>query len=1468
MKKKMFAVLLAVVMVMAMIPVTALTALAAEDSYTVTAEPIITDMYVPVGTPGYDPVNKIFVVSPNHPLRFVYEGENLTAIPDAWSIVVGQGTDPEDLLSGPLNPYATSITDTHVEICVDMSMLYAFLEDYVNGVYVGYTTAIYDYSTYVPSDVRMYYSYVEVESVEGVDIQLPYGLDPGEVAEPVVTPEPGYENWTLEVTDIVNGLDVPLEDGKFTVPVGGAIVTAVERTVSAYAAEVNGQGFETLEAAIAHAQTVEGSTVTLLNHVSMDDYIEVTSGKFTLNLNGYTWTSSSLVFSVGGTADVKITDTIGGALKGVGGGYPTIQLFDTAKLEIAGGTVEHANQSDAISMWNGGLTTSSELTVSGGTVKTNGQFAISAFGSSVTVTGGSFESIAQDICYKTGIIDLSGHPDPAGITIGNFTDTVVTVSDSTINLPAEYVMLDKNGEAQTTLAAYAIYTVAAVSPTYTVTVDSTIANGTVIASPTDAAQGETVTLVLTPDEDFEVGTITVTGENGDPVAVDENNSFIMPEGNVTVTVTFVPGVHFHEKEGYEIIWSETFDGDTVPEGFTAVDVDEDGYNWFCESGEKINHECKEGYGCVSASYINSIGILDTHHLLKLPAFDLDPEEEYFLSFMVRAVDASYPDDYNVHISLDGGETYVWSRGVEAAPLDWTEVMIDLTPYAGKTVTVVIEHEDYDQYYITFDCMYLYKKITLESMAGELQELDAAIEDLRERIENKADADEIAQKLEEINATIAALEQSGATDAELEKAKTDLTAAYTKALEDATADLEEKIAAQVDPAELDHAVAGLEALIDAAEAYADTQDAALRQELENEISGANALIASLDTRVTEAEQAIEAVEQAIEALKAADTADAQALSDAIATLNQAIADAQTAAADADAANKAALEQTLAEAETVLNDKIDDVKADLEQAITDLQTATGKELADAVADLTNLINTTKAALEATDTANKAELEQMIEDADKALDEAIRTVQTNLDNAKAELDEAIASLDAAMKQGDADLSHEIANLNAALTNAKAALEQADAESKAELISKIETADATLDAAIKAVQKNLDDAKNELQNAIQANETDIEDKVTKLNAALESAKAALAATDAANKTELEGKIADARTTLQAAIDKVASDLTQAKTELQNAIESGDKTLDGKIAALNTALDNAISAYQAADGSLKSELTTKIEDADATLDAAIKAVQKNLDDAKNELQNAIQANETDIEDKVTKLNAALESAKAALAATDAANKTELEGKIADARTTLQAAIDKVASDLTQAKTELQNAIESGDKTLDGKIAALNTALDNAISAYQAADGSLKSELTTKIEDADATLDAAIKAVQKNLDDAKAELDKAIMDGDTELGGEIAALNDALASAEAALEATDVANKNELTAKIDEADAVLKAAMDALSGELSSVKQALENKDAELEAKDSELQIFVIIACGVSGAALCGSGAFVIWFFIDRKKRI
>ena len=88
------------------------------------------------------------------------------------------------------------------------------------------------------------------------------------------------------------------------------------------------------------------------------------------------------------------------------------------------------------------------------------------------------------------------------------------------------------------------------NPNYRITVEAT-QGGTVTADPTAAKAGTTVTLTPVPDRGYQVGTVAVTDRFGDAVAVTEQAdgtyTFTMPNGQVTVTVTFAEApLPFHD----------------------------------------------------------------------------------------------------------------------------------------------------------------------------------------------------------------------------------------------------------------------------------------------------------------------------------------------------------------------------------------------------------------------------------------------------------------------------------------------------------------------------------------------------------------------------------------------------------------------------------------------------------------------------------------------------------------------------------------------------------------------------------------------------------------------------------------------------------------------------------------------------------------------------------------------------------
>lgn len=73
---------------------------------------------------------------------------------------------------------------------------------------------------------------------------------------------------------------------------------------------------------------------------------------------------------------------------------------------------------------------------------------------------------------------------------------------------------------------------------YTITVDSNITYGTVTTSATSLAAGATFTVTATPDDGYELDTVTVKDASDNAIKPNNDGSYTMPASNVTVSATF------------------------------------------------------------------------------------------------------------------------------------------------------------------------------------------------------------------------------------------------------------------------------------------------------------------------------------------------------------------------------------------------------------------------------------------------------------------------------------------------------------------------------------------------------------------------------------------------------------------------------------------------------------------------------------------------------------------------------------------------------------------------------------------------------------------------------------------------------------------------------------------------------------------------------------------------------------------
>ncbi len=218
--------------------------------------------------------------------------------------------------------------------------------------------------------------------------------------------------------------------------------------------------------------------------------------------------------------------------------------------------------------------------------------------------------------------------------------------------------------------------------------------------------------------------------------------------------------------------------------------------------------------------------------------------------------------------------------------------------------------------------------------------------------------------------------------------------------------------------LEEAVKALEAKIAANEADCAAEIAAVNAALEEAKTSGAVTVADLEAAEKALNDAIAAVRASLDAAKK-DLSDKITANDAkinaeVAALNTAIANAEVALKAAAAADKAALESSLAAAKAELDAAVAMLKADMTKltefvnsAVADLKAdiaAEKKDITDSIVALENALILARGEAADADAAVKAELEQAIAEATKAIVDVLEIADAELE---AELREAIEGL-----------------------------------------------------------------------------------------------------------------------------------------------------------------------------------------------------------------------------------------------------------------------------------------------------------------------------------------------------------------------------------------------------------------------------------------------------------------------------
>ena len=113
----------------------------------------------------------------------------------------------------------------------------------------------------------------------------------------------------------------------------------------------------------------------------------------------------------------------------------------------------------------------------------------------------------------------------------------ITLED---DAPAASLVFASNGSNKRFVLWGVTYELAAPAE-YNIFISGSIAYGNIVADKTSAAEGETVTLTITPEDNYELDELTVTGLSASDITINGNTAtFIMPGHEVDVNATFVP----------------------------------------------------------------------------------------------------------------------------------------------------------------------------------------------------------------------------------------------------------------------------------------------------------------------------------------------------------------------------------------------------------------------------------------------------------------------------------------------------------------------------------------------------------------------------------------------------------------------------------------------------------------------------------------------------------------------------------------------------------------------------------------------------------------------------------------------------------------------------------------------------------------------------------------------------------------
>lgn len=238
---------------------------------------------------------------------------------------------------------------------------------------------------------------------------------------------------------------------------------------------------------------------------------------------------------------------------------------------------------------------------------------------------------------------------------------------------------------------------------YNITVASNITNGTVTPSATSLAAGKTFTVEATPNEGYELDTITVKYADNKVIEPNTDGSYTMPTSDVTVSATFAPKPDCRLGFGYATGSSDTMG--TFSCSRNGSPIDEGTYPYGTEVTFKA--VAKEGYA-FKGWYSDINGTSERLSTETTYTFKLTKETDVFAKFaeatgtmipnlyLIYSDSSSNPSDFTKHLNLycdADGQVYAY---FDSADFDTSkEYRFMISNSEGKSTSWEYAYDNYN-----------------------------------------------------------------------------------------------------------------------------------------------------------------------------------------------------------------------------------------------------------------------------------------------------------------------------------------------------------------------------------------------------------------------------------------------------------------------------------------------------------------------------------------------------------------------------------------------------------------------------------------------------------------------------------------------------------------------------------------------------------------------------------------------------